>query len=102
MKPYKIISIPHLRHEVIFYDMSNLKGVEIKGSAYTAIQDENTTLIFIEDIKNTVKKVEMSPWIAHELVHVLQILCEKIQAKFENEQEHMAYLMHYLMSELVK
>ena len=66
------------------------------------MQDDDTTLVFFEDIKNTVKDIKLSPWVAHELVHVLQILCEKINATFQNEQEHMAYLMHYMMEELQK
>lgn len=100
MKPYKTIEIPHIRHTVKFYDISQLNGVEIKGSGYTSIEDENTTLVFFEDIKNTVNDIKLSAWVAHELVHVLQIICEKLGARFENEQEHMAYIMHYLMSEL--
>lgn len=102
MKEFKIIEIPHIRHTVKFYDMSQLVGLEIKGSGYTAVQDENTTIVFFEDIQNTVRDIKLSAWIAHELVHVLQIICEKISARFENEQEHMAYIMHYLMTELQK
>lgn len=100
MEPYRTVKLPHLRHTVKFIDLSYLQGVEIKGSGYTAIEDENTTLVFIKDIENTVKDYTLAPWIAHELIHVLQILCDKINANFVNEQEHMAYIMHYLFCEL--
>ena len=101
MTPFKTVEIPHLRHTVKFMDLSQLQGVEIKGSGCTAIEDENTTLVFFEDIENTVTDINLAPWVAHELVHVLQILCEKISANFTNEQEHMAYLMHYLFTNLI-
>jgi len=101
MKIYKTIKIPHLRHEIRFMDMSMMSGVEIKGSGFTAKQDENITIVFFEDIENTLKKVESAPYIAHELVHVLQILCEKIHSDIVDEQEHMAYIMHYIYSELL-
>ena len=97
---YKTVEIPHLRHTVKFLDLSVLQGVEIKGSAYTAVEDNDTTLVFIEDIEKNVKNIDAIPHIAHELVHVLQILCEKMSTNIEHEKEHTAYLMHYLLSEV--
>ena len=35
--------------------------------------------------------------VAHELIHVLQYICMDRHMTFENEFEHMAYLMQYLM-----
>lgn len=102
MDVYKTVEIPHLRFKVYFLDMSKLKGVEIKGSGYTCVFEENSACIFIEDIKKSVKSLERIPTIAHEILHVIQILCEKYQMKIENEQEHTAYLMHYLLTEVMK
>jgi hypothetical protein len=101
MEIYKSLDIPHLRFTVRFMDMKYLKGIEVQGSGYTCISGENEATIFIENIEQTVTDLKLTPWLAHEIVHVLQIICTKYNMRFENEQEHMAYLMHYLLSELL-
>lgn len=101
MKTFKTVSLPHIRFTVHFFDLSQLQGIEIKGSGYTCVMKPDEACVFLDDIENTVKNITLAPWIAHELVHVLQIICEHINADFTNEQEHMAYIMHYLYSELL-
>jgi len=102
METYKTVKLPHIRHTIEFYDMKYLQGVEIKGSGFTAVKDVDTTMVFFEDIEKTVQDVKLAPWVSHELVHVLQIITEKLSASFESEQEHMAYIMHYMYEELIK
>ena len=82
--------------------MKYLRGAEIKGSGFTAITGDNECTIFIEDIENTKKTISRSPYVAHEVVHVLQILCEKFHMKAENEQEHLAYIAFYILEEFYK
>lgn len=98
---YKTVQIPHLRYKVQFMDMSKLKGVDIKGSGFTCISGEDTTTVFIENIGESVKKISCMPTIAHEIMHVIQILCEKFGMDVESEQEHTAYLTHYLFESLI-
>lgn len=97
----KIIKIPHLKYEVWVKDMSKLKGVEKKGSGFTCVVNENTACIFIENLKESSIMLERIPHIAHEVTHVLQIICEKFGMKMENEQEHTAYLMSYILEEIL-
>ena len=98
----KEIKIPHLKYTIQVRDLSELKGVKKKGGGYTAIVDENTACIFIEDLKETVKHIENIPHIAHEVMHVIQIICENFGMSIENEQEHTAYLMFYILEEIIK
>ena len=101
MDTYKTIKIPHLRFSVHFFDMSKLQGVEKKGSGYTCILEDGSATVFIEDIEKSIKKMECVPIITHEIIHVIQIICEKYNMKIENEVEHMAYIVHYLLEELL-
>ena len=99
---YKKVCIPHLCINVYFKDLSELQGIEKKGSGYTCLFGENSICVFIENIKTSVKKPECFPTIAHEVMHVIQILCEKFSMRVENEQEHTAYLTHYLLHEILQ
>lgn len=47
-----------------------------------------------------IKRVDI-PSLAHEVTHVLQYICESRGIEFEKEQEHMAYIMGYIMSKIL-
>ena len=98
---YKTLKIPHLNFTVHFLDMSKLKGVPISGAGYTCLMEDNSACVFLQDIEKTVKDVTKSSYVAHEIMHIIQILCEKFSMKVEEEKEHTAYLMHYLMDNLI-
>ena len=102
-KAYKSVYIPHLRHTVHFADLSKLvlMGDKVRGSGYTMPFSEHETYVFYQDIEKTVKDPIQAPINAHELVHVIAILLEKICGKIEKEDEHMAYLMTYLYEKLL-
>jgi hypothetical protein len=102
IKAFKTIHIPHLRFTVYVKDMSELMGVERKGSGYVAQFGDDSACLFLEDVEKTVKQLDRFPTIAHEVLHVIQILCEKFQMKIENEQEHTAYLMHYILEKIIE
>ena len=82
--------------------MKYLRGMEIKGYGCTTMTGDDECTIFIKDIENTKKTLSRVPYVAHEVVHVLQILCEKFHMKAENEQEHLAYIMFYILEEFYK
>jgi hypothetical protein len=101
LETFKTVEIPHLRFTVHFMDISKLKGVPIKGSGYTCVMEDKSICIFIENIAETVKDINHIAWVAHEIIHALAIMCEELGMKIEEEQEHMAYLMHYLLTEVI-
>ncbi len=100
-KYFKQINLPHLNITINFMDMSQLRGTDIMGFGMTCEMDDDI-VIFIQDIEKSVTELDKMPYIAHEVVHALQIICNRIQAKAENEQEHLAYIMSYVLSELIK
>lgn len=102
IKAFKTIEIPHLGFTVYVKDLSELEGVEKKGSGFTAQFGEDNAVIFLEDVKKNVKNIAYFPTIAHEVMHVIQMLCEKYQMKAENEMEHLAYLMHYILRKILE
>ncbi len=99
---YKSVKIPHLRYTVNFMDMSKLKGVEKKGSGYTCVSGENEVAVFFEDIEDMIKVPRNAVILAHEIMHVIQIICDDFGMEIQTEQEHTAYLMTYLLDELLK
>lgn len=105
----KEIKIPHLQYTVKVFDLSVLNmqnemgvPVNIKGSGYTCVSGEYECSIFIEDLENSKNMIERIPTIAHECMHAIQIMCEKFGMKVEYEQEHTAYLMHYLLKQITE
>lgn len=83
-------------------DFKYLKGLpDLGGGAYTCKSGELESTVFIKDIKNMVKKPENFPLIAHEVMHVIQQICEKFGMTVETEQEHTAYMMSYILNQLL-
>jgi hypothetical protein len=108
LKYYKKIEIPHVRFTVYFMDLSKLQGVPKLGAGYTCVFEDTfsqngktNVCIFLQDIVENVKKLEFVPYIAHEIMHALQILCENTGMKIEEEKEHTAYIMHYLLENIL-
>ena len=103
---YKKVELPHVRFTVYFMDLSNLMGVPQLGAGYTCVLEDTfqkdgrtNVCIFLQDIEENVKNIEFIPYIAHEIMHALQILCKNLSMRIEEEQEHTAYLMHYLLEQ---
>ncbi len=106
---YKKVEIPHVRFTVYFMDLSKLQGVPKLGAGYTCIfndtfqKDGKTEVcIFLQDIEDNVKNIQYVPYIAHEIMHALQILCENLGMQIQEEKEHTAYLMHYLLEQVLE
>lgn len=103
---YKVIRLPHLRFTLYVQDMSKLQGIEIKGAGYTTIlessEDEVKACIFFQDVKEMVKLPQNFPIIAHEVTHIIQLLCEEYSMDIRTEMEHTAYIMHFILEEILK
>lgn len=105
---YKKVHIPHVRFTVYFLDLSKLQGVPHLGAGYTCVfnntyqtNGETEVCIFLQDIAKNTRKIEFTPFIAHEIMHALQILCENTGMRIEEEKEHTAYIVHYLMEQVL-
>ena len=105
---YKKVEIPHIRFTVYFMDLSKLQGVPKLGAGYTCVFEdtysengETKVCIFYQDIEENVKRMEFVPYIAHEIMHALQIVCQNLSMQIEEEKEHTAYIMHYLMEQIL-
>lgn len=107
---YKKVALPHIRTTVYFLDLSKLQGDSVKGVAYTMpmgdysgkLPESIEICVFIQNIKEAVKKIEYMPVIAHECTHVIQYICEAINAEIQEEKEHMAHIMSHLFEELLE
>lgn len=105
---YKKVEIPHVRFTVYFMDLSKLMGVPKLGAGYTCVFEDThqengktNVCIFLQDIKENIQKIEFVPYVAHEIMHALQILCENLNMQIEEEKEHTAYIMHYLLEQVL-
>jgi hypothetical protein len=99
---FKEINLPHINTEIKFMDMSKMTGEPIKGFGMTCEMDDGSIIIFIQDIEKSVKELDKMPYVAHEVIHAIQIICERLHAKAENEIEHFGYIMSYVLQELIK
>lgn len=106
---YKKVVIPHVRFTVYFLDLSELHGVPMIGSGYTTVfndtfkEDGRTEVcIFLQDIKKNARNLQYMPYAAHEIMHAIQILCANTGMEVHNELEHTAYIMHYLLEQLIE
>lgn len=90
------ILIPHIGYTLIIKKRSAYK--EPHPASYLCEKtNTNTTTLFIDlplERKNYAS-------LAHELVHVLQNICIDRHMVFENETEHMAYIMQFLWNKIM-
>lgn len=106
IKYFKKIEIPHLQSTIYVNDMSMLKGGTPKGGGYAVRMEKKIRhsyyAIFIDDIERTVCIPENFPMIAHEVMHILQFISQDYGINMEDEQENIAYLMSYILGEIIK
>lgn len=93
-RPCHKIQIPHLNYTVSVKPRSAFKSPN-PGFALTENIDRHNAIIYIDNPKNYPCTV------AHEVIHVLGFICETKGIVFENEREHMGYLMQYLMGQIL-
>jgi hypothetical protein len=90
MKRSLTVRIPHLNYTVRFRPYKKPPASIPRAFAWVRHDDRHSCTIFMS-------KNEQAPSLAHELVHVLHYICNDRYMHFEDEFEHMAYLMQYLM-----
>ena len=80
---------PHIDYDVILHPF---RVCPSKRTAYAWCHrlDRNTSVVYLP-------KSMIHATVAHEFVHVLQNICKDRHMNFEDEIEHMAYIMQYLM-----
>lgn len=89
------ITIEHLGYTVLVKPRSKFKGFDY----YVAVTQKNSPNQSTVYIDLPVKPKQYAT-LAHELVHVLQYICESRGIEFTQEQENTAYLMQYLLNEV--
>ena len=101
MKKSIKIKIPHLKYTVFILDKSKAVGITkeyLKTRNACAVRVNNTTATVF--IKMPVKQLQF-PLLVHELVHVLQYIARDRDMDFIQEQEHFAYIMHYILNQVL-
>lgn len=93
-RPCHKIQIPHINYTVSIKPRSALKRDHF-GLAVTQDVDKHNAIMYIDNPKQYPCSV------AHELIHVLGFIVERRGIIFENEREHMGYIMQYLMGEIL-
>ena len=88
------IYLPHIHYTVYVRTFKKAPDSVSSALAYTENIDNNSCAIYLG------KKCHVGD-VAHELIHVLQFICLARNMDFRLEQEHMGYLMQYLMGRLL-
>lgn len=91
----KKIYIPHLNYTVRVHTFKFPPPEIPNALAYVQEKDSNSCDLYVSSHK------ENAGDLAHELVHVLQFICIQRNIDFARETEHMGYLMHWLMGEVL-
>ena len=104
-KSWLKLEIPHIRTTVYFADMKYLQtpsGKEESAGGYTCIFgapiEESGKLelcVFFSDIEDFDEYEGYEAILAHELMHVIQYICQELQFDIKEEKEHTAYLMSH-------
>lgn len=90
------IYLPHINYTVTVKQLKNPPEELLHCQAYAESIDKNNCIVYL-DLKKKINAGDL----AHELVHVLQFICLNRNINFTLEQEHMAYIMHYLMGKIL-
>lgn len=91
------IQIPHLNYKIIYgVKPEEFKGKYEKSIMMTEDVDKNTGQILF---RKTPEDQDAST-VAHEVLHILQLICQHRNIKMEEEMEHMGYLMQYIHNEI--
>lgn len=90
------IYLPHLHYTIHVKQIPKRPLIE-NAKAYVQSHGKLACTIFLDR-----KAKRMDPAdLAHELIHVLQFICLERNIDFTLEQEHMGYIMHFLMGKIM-
>lgn len=88
------IYIPHLNYTIIVKEPKNPPEELYNPKAWVKSESSKSCTLFVNKKPNPAD-------LAHEVVHVLQFICLHRNIDFKTEQEHMGYLMHYIMGKVL-
>ncbi len=94
------IKIPHIGYTVTIQDIKTAKGEarDFLSKGYLACAhrvDLNNSTIYV----TLPIKVKDHATLGHEIIHVLQHICDSRGIEFIHEQEHIAYIYQYIFNE---
>lgn len=92
-----ILKIPHLNYVVVVRKFKNGDLDNVEGYS-KRVSPEEAILCVPLPIKGQVS----AGILVHEIVHILQYICEAHNMTFEFEREHMAYIAGYIFKEVCK
>lgn len=92
-----ILKLPHLDYIVV---IERKKKDDLKDAGgYTKYMHAGESMICLPLPIRGKKSASIA---VHEIIHVLQNICEGSNMKFLNEREHMAYIADWLFDEICK
>lgn len=91
----KKIYIPHINYTVHIKEFKKAPETMPLAKAYCEQIDSKSCNLFLPKGKQHPGDV------SHELIHVLQFICLNRSISFDSETEHMAYLMHWMMGQIM-
>ena len=94
------MGIPHLAYTVkIIINPKEFYGKHASSLMMAENTDRSTATIFLRC--PIPKNRQVIPTLAHEVMHVLQYICQNRAIKMEEESEHMGYLMQYILANIL-
>lgn len=90
----KKIYIPHLNYTITIKEAKNPPEELFNAVNWVESQGQYGCTMYLD------KKPHPGD-LSHELIHVLQFICLNRNMNFMTEHEHMGYLMHWLMGEIL-
>lgn len=90
----KDIYLPHLNYTIKVRPMKSPPEEMPTALAYVKTEDNNTCTMYLGEKSTTGD-------LLHEIIHVLQKICLARNIDFGLEQEHTAYIGHYLAGEIL-
>ena len=89
--------LPHINYTVRVRDMKSLPkphGSQTTVHACIIYEGKHGSTVYLPT-------KPAPPMVAHELTHVLFHICRERHMDFLSEEEHMAYIMQYLMGQIL-
>jgi len=90
------IYLPHIHYTLRVRQIGKIPSDIPTALVYVQKDDMCGCTLYIDLTRKIV-----GPELAHELVHVLQLICESRSMDFKREEEHMGYIMQYLMATIM-
>ena len=98
MKKDIIIKLPHINFTVVVEKMTKNNSIGNADGYTKHISTEECLMV----LKLPIKGPRTASFLVHEIIHVLQNICEGSNMTFLYEREHMAYIAGYLFEEICK